>query len=80
MTRHDPERWLRIVAFVEDYIRDHGYGPSYDEIGAGVGLHSKSAVRHHLVALGRDGLLAWETGVARSVRPRGVCEACGRGW
>ncbi|KKB81038.1 hypothetical protein VW35_02400 [Devosia soli] len=49
------ESQSKMLAFVEAFIDEHGYSPTYDQIGAGLGLSSKSAVHrgvHQLVARG----------------------------
>lgn len=38
----------QILAFITEYMEEHGYAPSYVEIGEGVGLSSKATVKHHL--------------------------------
>ena len=48
----------RVYNFCKIYIFTHGYAPSYDEIGDGVGLKSKSSVYWHMKKLFQDGRLA----------------------
>lgn len=55
-TRDQP-RGERILAFIERTINERGYPPSVREIAAAVGLHSTSAVHHHLTRLAREGRL-----------------------
>ena len=40
-----------ILEFIRNYIKEHGYAPTYDEIGAGVQLYSKSSVYEHVKKL-----------------------------
>lgn len=56
-TRDQP-RGERILAFIERTISERGYPPSVREIAAAVGLHSTSAVHHHLTRLAREGRLS----------------------
>ena len=66
-------RQQRIVAVIEDSLRDHGYAPSMREIGDAVGLASTSSVSYQLSELARKGHLSRE---AR--RPRtAVLQAAG---
>ncbi len=47
----------RILAYIEDTIRERGYAPSVREIGEAVGLRSTSTVHGHLTRLEKKGLL-----------------------
>ena len=47
----------QIVAYVNQFIAEHGYSPSVREIGAAVGLRSTASVSYHLQALQDKGLL-----------------------
>jgi LexA DNA binding domain-containing protein len=61
-----PAKGEAIDAFVRSFFTDRGYGPSYREIGRGVGLRSTSTVQHHvhsLVHAGRLRLLPNRRGV-----------------
>jgi repressor LexA len=57
VTRHDVERRQRILDCIALALEERGYPPSVREIADAVGLASTSAVHHHLIALGRDGLI-----------------------
>lgn len=57
MTRHDPDRKLKILDFIAATLRARGYPPSVEEIAVAVGLASKSAAHHHLEVLEREGYL-----------------------
>lgn len=46
-----------ILAYVNEFILDHGYAPSVREIGTAVGLRSTASVSYHLRALQQKGLL-----------------------
>lgn len=45
------DRDYEILRFIREYSDKHGYAPTYDEIGEGVGLYSKSSVRNHIQKL-----------------------------
>ncbi|OJF11464.1 transcriptional repressor LexA [Couchioplanes caeruleus] len=58
----DPEsrisaRQQRILAFVREWVSQHGYAPSVREIGDAVGLASPSSVKYQLGVLERHGLI-----------------------
>lgn len=55
--------------FIVGYWGTHGYAPSYREIANGVDLKSLNAVKLHVTALIRKGLLTREQRRARTVRP-----------
>ena len=38
----------KIYDFIVEYIKGHGYPPTFREIGAGVGLKSTQSVNYHL--------------------------------
>ena len=47
----------KILAFVNDFVRENGYAPSVREIGAAVGLSSTASVSYQLHRLQEQGLL-----------------------
>ena len=47
----------KILAFVNDFVRENGYAPSVREIGAAVGLNSTASVSYQLHRLQEQGLL-----------------------
>jgi len=57
-----------IVTFIEAFRGSHAYGPSYQEIGASVGLRSKSDVHRYVHMLRGRGLVQWDEGVHRTIR------------
>jgi len=68
-------RQRKIVRFIGDWVRDHGYSPSMREIGRAVGLTSTSSVEHQLSALEAKGYLRREAGCPRTVEVRGPGQA-----
>ena len=46
-----------VLSYILDYIMTHGYAPSYNEIGAAVGLKSKSTVMTHMEKLREVGII-----------------------
>jgi repressor LexA len=47
----------KILRFVERFLEENGYPPTYDEIKDAVGLSSKSHVMYYLKILEKDGLI-----------------------
>lgn len=65
----------RILAFIKAYIAQHGYPPSYSEIGDGVGLYSKSSVHSHIQKLIQLGELETDhPGSPRAIRLKETVE------
>lgn len=62
------ERRKAIFAFIKEYIKVNGYGPSVDEITEGVGVTGKTAIRHHLTNLVEQGVIEMTPGKYRSIR------------
>lgn len=62
------QRQDEVFAYLADHVRRHGYAPSIREIGEALGLRSTSTVHHHLTALAKRGLIAWDGGKNRAIR------------
>jgi len=58
----------QVLEFVEEYIAEWGYAPSYDDIRKAVGLSGRSHVDYYLDALERDGQIERTPHTARSLR------------
>ena len=61
------ERRDSMMKYLETYIEKHGYPPSMAEIADYEGI-AKSAIRHHLYRLQRDGKIVMTPGHYRSIR------------
>lgn len=48
------------------YIQEHGYSPSFREIGEKVGLKSTSSVYHHISIMLKNGMLETDHGIGAS--------------
>ena len=48
----------KVLAFLTEFVRQHGYNPSIREIGQAVGLKSPSTVYNHLRRLEEEGRIA----------------------
>ncbi|MEU8658783.1 transcriptional repressor LexA [Actinoplanes philippinensis] len=60
-------RQLRILAVIEQWIRERGYPPTVREIGAAVGLVSPSSVSYQLGVLEKHGLIRRQPNNSRAV-------------
>ena len=63
-----------IYNYIKTYIAEHGYAPSYREIGTAVGLKSTSSVFSHMQNLFAEGILRTEAeeGTPRAFRISGT--------
>jgi repressor LexA len=59
-------RQEKVLQFVRDAVRRHGYPPSIREIGEAVGLRSTSSVSYQLEALAKKGYLQRHSGRPRT--------------
>ena len=62
------ERQKRILEFLREFTREHGYPPTIREIGGGVGITSASVVNYNLKALQREGHIFRDKTVSRGIR------------
>lgn len=67
MLKSATKRQAQVLDFVRQYILDHGYSPTFEEIGAALGINSTNCVSGHLVALENKGYLVRRPGVPRSI-------------
>ncbi len=61
------KKQLAVLNFLEDFMEEKGYSPSYREIMSGIGLSSVSAVAEHIDNLVSKGVLKKMPGEARSL-------------
>ena len=59
---------LDILIFIDEFISEHGYSPTVEEIGKGVGLSSKSSVAARLVKLRERGAIVYADRMPRTIR------------
>lgn len=83
-------RQAAVLAYIERYIAEHGYSPSFKDIGGALGIRSTNGVNDHLRALQRKGYLrrgeqksrafapSRPGALAMSVRLLGLCRE--HGW
>jgi repressor LexA len=61
-------RQRAILAFIEEFLEENGYPPTYEEIRAALGFSTKSLVNHHLEVLEATGYLSRVPKTPRSIR------------
>ncbi|MGC2324443.1 MAG: transcriptional repressor LexA [Terriglobales bacterium] len=69
------KRQREIYDFIARFVAEHGYSPSFEEIGAGTNLSSLATVHKHVTNLERKGLLKRDYNRSRSIDvlpPRGA--------
>ena len=57
-----------MLAFIEDFVEENGYPPTYEEIRTGLKISSKSLVNYHLEALENAALLSRSPNTPRGIR------------
>jgi repressor LexA len=57
----------KVLDFIKAFWAEHGYAPSYSEIGAHMGLSSKGSVHRFVCALSDRGFIKYRYGRARSI-------------
>ena len=67
-------RQKQVYDFLSQFVEKHGYSPSFEEIGEGLGLSSLATVHKHVSNLEQKGLLKRDYNRSRSIdilKPRG---------
>ena len=59
----------KVMDFIADFLREHGFSPSFQEIAQGLGLHSLATVHKHITTLERKGFLRRGHNRSRSLEP-----------
>lgn len=67
MSDRSTKRQKELLDFVDMFIKEHGYGPSYREVMNGLGYKSVSTVAVHIDGLIRKGYLRKRDNSARSL-------------
>jgi repressor LexA len=60
-------RQRQVYDFIAEFVRSHGYSPSFEEIGAGLGLSSLATVHKHINNLQAKKLLRRDYNRSRSI-------------
>ncbi len=64
------KRQHEVLAFLQDFVREQGYCPSYEEIAAGLKLSSLATVHAHIASLEKKGYLRRGFNQSRSIELR----------
>jgi len=67
MTERSTKRQKELLDFVDFFIKEHGYGPSYREVMTALGYKSVSTVAIHINGLIEKGYLRKRDNSARSL-------------
>lgn len=67
MTERSTKKQKELLEFVDAFIKEHGYGPSYREVMNGMGYKSVSTVAIHIDGLIAKGYLRKRDNSARSL-------------
>ena len=71
-------RQREVYDFISRFVAEHGYSPSFEEIGKGLELTSLATVHKHVTNLEKKGLLTRDYNRSRSIDllpPKGTAEA-----
>ena len=60
-------RQRELYDFISEFVQKHGYSPSFEEIGEGLGLSSLATVHKHVTNLEKKGLLTRDYNRSRSI-------------
>jgi repressor LexA len=60
-------RQRQVYDFIADFVQSHGYSPSFEEIGSGLGLSSLATVHKHISNLEEKGMLKRDYNRSRSI-------------
>lgn len=61
------ERQKSVFEYIKSYIKRNGFGPSFHEIAAGIGIKSVSTVNKHVYAIADRGWITVEFNRSRSI-------------
>jgi repressor LexA len=62
------KRQKEILVYIEEYLQQHDYAPSYREIADGLGLSSPATISEHIESLKEKGYLRDDLSGARSLQ------------
>src|SRR6266705_4816259 len=61
------KRQRQVYEYISNFVQTHGYSPSFEEIGQGLGLSSLATVHKHISNLEKKGLLKRDYNRSRSI-------------
>ena len=64
------QRQLEVLSYIESFVAEHRFSPSYREIALHFGISSISGVHKHIQSLLKKGVLQKEHYCARSILPK----------
>ena len=67
MAERSSKKQQELLEFIDDFVKTHGYGPSYREIMSGLGYKSVSTVAVHVNGLLAKGYIRKRDNSARSI-------------
>ena len=67
MAERSSKKQQQLLEFIDDFVKQHGYGPSYREIMSGLGYKSVSIVAVHVNGLLAKGYIRKKDNSARSI-------------
>lgn len=67
-----------VLRFIQAFIKDYDYSPSYREIAEGMGLSSPATIHQHLQTLKSKGYLNMDSAVARGLELTGKIMRLGK--
>ena len=62
-------RQREVMDYIAGFLREHGYSPSFEEVGQGLNLSSLATVHKHISTLDRKGYLRRGYNKSRSLEP-----------
>jgi repressor LexA len=62
------DKQREMLAFIEEFMDEHGYPPTYEEIRVGLQISTKSLVNYHLEALESAGSITRSPNTPRGIR------------
>jgi repressor LexA len=62
------DKQKEMLAFIEDFVDQHGFPPTHEEIRVGLSISTKSLVNYHLEALEEAALLSRTPNTPRGIR------------
>jgi repressor LexA len=62
------DKQREMLAFIEDFVEENGYPPTYEEIRQGLNISSKSLVNYHLEVLENGAFLRRAPNTPRGIR------------
>lgn len=66
LSEHGRQIRKQMLQYIISYIEEHGYPPSYQEIGDAVGLASKSTVYTHIMRMLCEGTIETDVSDGKS--------------